>query len=133
MSVFDFLGSIIKPVSNLIDNIHTSDEERLKLRNEFAKMQNEIQSQVLGYETKLMTAQSSIINAEATGSSWMQRNWRPVTMLTMLILVVLEALGVTPKPLPEWFGTLFQIGLGGYVVGRSAEKVAPAIVKGLKR
>lgn len=68
-------------------------------------------------------AQAGAIMAEAQGHSWLQRNWRPITMLTFLVLVVLDAFAVLPNPIAEKMWTLLQIGLGGYVVGRSAEKI----------
>jgi len=71
----------------------------------------------------IMEAKSSIILAEAQGHSWLQRNWRPVAMLTFLVLVVLDAFAVLPNPIAEDMWDLLKIGLGGYVVGRSAEKI----------
>ena len=34
MGVLDFLSGIVKPITDLIDNLSTSDEERGKLQNE---------------------------------------------------------------------------------------------------
>ena len=127
MSVWGALSGLVKPVTELVDNLHTSDEERLKLQNELVQMQNGITSQVLEYETKLLQAQTAIITAEAQGSSWLQKSWRPITMLTFLALVVLDTLGFTAFRLAEEAWLLLQIGLGGYVVGRSAEKVIPKL------
>ena len=53
----------------------------------------------------------------------MQRNWRPITMLTFLALVVCDSFGWLANPLASEAWTLLQIGLGGYVAGRSVEKV----------
>jgi hypothetical protein len=68
-----------------------------------------------------------IITAEAQGESWLQRNWRPTVMLTLTGLVVAHWLGWTAPNLPEdqvlMLLDIVKIGLGGYVVGRSAEKV----------
>lgn len=127
MSIWNILSGLVKPVTDLVDNLHTSDEERLKLQNELVQMQNAITSQVLEYETKLLQAQTAVITAEAQGSSWLQKSWRPITMLTFLSLVVLDTLGFTAFRLAEEAWTLLQIGLGGYVVGRSAEKVIPKL------
>ena len=77
-------------------------------------------------------AQSSILGKEATGHSWLQRNWRPITMLTFLTLVVFDSLGWLQSDLRPEAWTLLQIGLGGYVIGRSAEKVLPALLEGTK-
>jgi hypothetical protein len=44
-------------------------------------------------------------------------------MLTFLALVVFDSFGWLPNPLANEAWTLLQIGLGGYVAGRSAEKM----------
>ena len=97
------------------------------------KIQNEMESKVLRYEQKLMEAQASVIQSEAQGESWIQRSWRPITMLTFLALVVLDSFGLLKFRLAEQAWTLLQIGLGGYVIGRSAEKLVPGVVKGLQK
>jgi len=129
MGIFSFISGIFKPAADLIDNLHTSEEEKLTLKKEMMQVQDEFQSKVLEYETKLMESQSSIIRAETTSSSWITRNWRPITMLTFLVLVVLDSFDVLANPLAPQAWTLLQIGLGGYVVGRSAEKIVPAFAK----
>ncbi len=127
MSAWKFLGSVMQPISDLVDELHTSDEERLKIKTELTAMQNQITGQVLGYEQRLMEAQAKVITAEAQGASWLQRNWRPITMLTFLVLVVCDTFGWTEFRLAQEAWTLLQIGLGGYVIGRSVEKAGPAI------
>lgn len=127
--ILSFLSGIAKPFFGTINELHTSEEEKLKLKNVLVEMQNVVTLKVLEYETKLMDAQSSIIKAEAQGASWLQRNWRPLTMITFLVLVVLDSFGWLPNPLAKEAWTLLQIGLGGYVIGRSAE----GITKNLKR
>ena len=124
MNILSFIGEIFKPAAKLIDDLHTSDEEKLTLKNKLTVIQNEMHSKVIDYETKLLDSQSSIIIAEASGQSWMQRSWRPITMLTFLGLVVFDSFGWLANPLAAEAWTLLQIGLGGYVTGRSIEKVA---------
>ena len=83
------------------------------------------------YAAELNSA-AQIITAEANSESWIARNWRPITMLSFVFIIfnnfVLvpygEAFGF-PMPsvmLPPDMFALLKIGLGGYVVGRSAEK-----------
>lgn len=78
-----------------------------------------------------ISAQSSIITAEATGESWLQRNWRPLVMLWFAMLVGAYWFGWTPDNLSEpSIAALFdivQFGLTGYIAGRSAEKVAKTV------
>lgn len=71
-----------------------------------------------------------IITAEANGS-WIQRNWRPVMMLVFTALIVARWFGVTAPNLTEieyrhlW--DIVELGIGGYVIGRSVEKVVPSV------
>jgi len=95
----------------------------MQLKNELAQIQFQFQSKVLEYETKLMQNKADIVKAEAQGKSWLQRNWRPITMITFLVLVVFDCFGLLTFRLSGEAWTLLQIGLGGYVVGRSGEKI----------
>ncbi len=133
MSVLSFLNEVIKPVTGLIDSLHTSDEEKSVLHNELSKIENSFAERVLDYEQQLSRMKADVIMSEAKGESWLQRSWRPITMLTFLGLVVLNTLGLTAVPIADQMWTLLQIGLGGYVVGRSAEKVIPSVVNKFKK
>ena len=132
MSLLTLLSSAITPVTNLIDEMHTSDDERLQAKNALAKLHAEMSSEIVTYETQLLKSKANIISAEANGKSWLQRNWRPITMLTFLALVVCDSLGLLPFRLAEDAWDLLKIGLGGYVVGRSAEKIAAPVAKVIK-
>jgi len=127
------VSAIFKPFADLVDNIHTSKEEKLTLGNALQSMQNQLASKVLELEGLLLQAQSNIITAEANGESWLQRNWRPITMLTFLVLIVLDSFGMLAFRLAEDAWDLLKIGLGGYVIGRSAEKIAPVVMQGFKK
>lgn len=48
-------------------------------------------------------------------------------MLSFLGLVVVDAFGMLAFQLADQPWLLLQIGLGGYVVGRSVEKISPQI------
>ena len=78
MSIFNFISNIFKPAVDLVDELHTSDEEKLKLQSMLKKVENDFNGKVLEYESRLMEAQSSIIRSESGGQSWLQRNWRPI-------------------------------------------------------
>lgn len=78
------------------------------------------------------------VRAEIVADSWMTRNWRPLTMLIFVTIVAnnyliapyIQALAAHPLaitlPMPPDLWALLKIGLGGYVIGRSAEKTASA-------
>ncbi len=132
MNPLAFISDIFAPAAKLVDDVHTSTEEKLELKAklkaldlELKKIEHEFRNTVIEYESKLMENQSKIIQAEATGQSWIQRNWRPITMLVFVALIVLFALGVITleEKFAQEFMRLVQIGLGGYVAGRSAEKI----------
>lgn len=128
MGFLDFIGGIFKPAAQLIDDLHTSDEEKLILKKEMMKLENDLTLRAMDLEKQLVESNSKNIQAEATGHSWMQRNWRPITMLTFLVLVVLDSFGWLPNPLAKEAWVLLQIGLGGYVAGRSIEKIVPGML-----
>ena len=132
MSLLANIVEIIKPVGQIIDQVHTSEEERAKLKNELFVLQAQLQVEVLEYEKNLLNKQSQIITAEAQGNSWLQRSWRPITMLTFLVLVCLDAFGWLAFRLSDQAWVLLQIGLGGYVIGRSGEKIAQPVIKAMK-
>tara|TARA_R110000744_G_scaffold272285_1_gene385294 strand:- start:176 stop:589 length:414 start_codon:yes stop_codon:yes gene_type:complete len=127
MNILGFIGEIFKPAATLIDGMHTSTEEKMVLNNQLTVIQNELTSKVIEYETALLAAKTSIITAEATGESWLQRNWRPITMLTFLVLVVFDSFGLLKFRLAAEAWVLLQLGLSGYVVGRSSEKIAVVV------
>jgi len=144
IAVTDLIGKAIQPVANLIDGMSTSGEERGKLRLALSEAQHGLIQEVLGYESKLVDAQASVILAEAQSQSWMARNWRPLLMLAFGGIVVWNYAGVT---LLEWLMAMFAptlaapprleltagvwtvltTGIGGYIGGRSAEKIAKTL------
>ena len=119
------VGEIIKAVAAPILSIIDKAVPNKDMANQ---LKSDIQNALINFDTKLLESQTAAIVAEAGGESWMQRNWRPVTMLTFTGLVVAHWLGYTPENLPETqvmaLLEIVKIGLAGYVVGRSAEKFA---------
>lgn len=79
-----------------------------------------------------LSERSGIIKTEAGSTHWITATWRPITMLTFTALIVARWLGWSAPGLSEaevlklW--DIVQLGLGGYVIGRSAEKIVPAMV-----
>ena len=76
---------------------------------------------------------AKIIETEAKGG-FLQRNWRPIMMLTFAGLMVAHWFGFTAPNIPESVQNsllnIILVGIGGYTVGRSAEKVATNFRKG---
>lgn len=85
----------------------------------------------------VFTAQASIVQSEASSNNWLASSWRPITMLTFVSLIVARWFGWAAPNLSEaeylklW--DIVQLGLGGYVIGRSVEKIVPTIADAFKR
>ena len=119
-----FSTKVFKQVGDVVDNLFTSEEERLNARNEIFKVLQDAQ-------LELQKMQTEIIVAEAKGN-WLQRSWRPILMLAFGFIVIYvkfiaPLFGFTIPPLENEFWNLLQLGIGGYVVGRSAEKIAKSV------
>lgn len=132
-----FTGSVNKvvdSVGNAIDNLITSDEEKLSLKNELAKIQIEAQNRKdeldLKYQEQLTQRQQN----DMTSDSWLSKNIRPLTLIFILVMYSLLSISsgfkfeVTEsyvKLLGEW-GMLI---MSFYFGGRSLEKIT-SLVKG---
>ena len=129
------ITGLFKAAGGIVDELHTSEKEKLSLKNAFAELQGNVMSDVLEYQKSLNEAQANIIMAEAGGKSWIQRSWRPVTMLTFVGIVLMRWFGLTaevPEAVEVELMSLIKIGLGGYVAGRSVEKVTEIASGALK-
>lgn len=129
MSVFDkLLGSSIKEtvkgISDAVSPFVTADKDKLAAKAQITT----IVTQALN---TLAMAQKELIGKEISGNS-LQRNWRPIVMLAFAAIVVYSkfvapCFGLPNTELEPDFWELLKIGIGGYVVGRSVEKVAERV------
>lgn len=107
------------------------------LLDKFFPDAGEQEKQKLTMFLAVFTAQAGIVNTEAASQHWLAANWRPVTMLTFVGLIVARWFGwAAPNLSPEEYIKLWDIvelGLGGYVIGRSVEKIVPSITSALKK
>ena len=97
------------------------------------KLKAELQTQLLQSHTQELQAASRIIEAEAK-AGWFASSWRPLLMYVLIFILVWNYVigpvikiflgAVITFELPGDVWTLLNVGLGGYVVGRSAESVA---------
>lgn len=84
-------------------------------------------------ELKELDAAMQIITAEARSEHWLVSAWRPITMLTFVFIIAnnyilypylslfWEAAPALEIPADMW--DLLKLGLGGYVMGRTGEKM----------
>jgi hypothetical protein len=129
LSITDLIAGIFKPAAELIDELHTSDDERLQAKTHLLDVQAAAMQRVFDYESQALQAKASIVQAEAQSEHWITATWRPITMLTFLTLAVGDSMGWLPNPLRDEAWMLLQIGLGGYVVARSGEKIVNTVKK----
>ncbi len=114
------LQSLIPLIGSIADKVFDSQEEKEK------------------FKAELNRAAADVVMSEAKGESWLQRNWRPITMLSFLILLGSYWFGFAPDYLienpavVERVFVLLQIGIGGYIGGRTVEKTAKTIAPILK-
>jgi len=97
------------------------------------KLKSQLQTQLLQSHTQELTAAAKIIEAEAK-AGWFASSWRPLLMYVLIFILVWNyVIGPVIKiffgsiitfELPGDVWTLLNVGLGGYVIGRSAESVA---------
>ncbi len=116
-----FSTGVISEINKVIDNLFTSDEERMQAKNQMLKVLKQQQ-------LELQRLQTEIIVAEANGN-WLQRSWRPILMLAFgfIVIYVKFLAPLFDLKIPELeneFWNLLQIGIGGYVIGRTGEKIA---------
>lgn len=120
------LGQVVKSV------FPNADDELKRL-----ELQNQIQLALIANSAALETAAASIVKAEAESENWLTSSWRPILMLVFGSLIVARWFGFTAPGITEavelklW--GILEVGIGGYVIGRSVEKAAPAVAAALKK
>lgn len=131
--VGEILGILGKVAGGVADRIFPDPEQELKR----IELQQALQAAVLERTSEIERAAAEVVKAEAQGQSWLQRTWRPITMLVFVALIVARWLGWSAPNLGEaevlklW--DIVEIGLGGYVIGRSAEKILPGVIQSMKK
>ena len=123
---------LISAMFKTVDKVVDSKEEKEKIK---AK----IQEQVISGEMKELQSAANIILAETKSESWLARSWRPLLMMVAIIIIANNYLFVPyanaflgvgiQLELPDALWTLLTIGVGGYSLGRSSEKVAEKLKK----
>ncbi len=123
-------NDLIKSGGNVIDQIATSDEEKMKAKNELSK-------HVFDALGKIQEGQREVLLSETRGN-WLQRSWRPILMLAFGFIVIYayfiepafflgaDETGIA-ESLNDNFWGLLKLGIGGYIIGRSTEKVAGTV------
>jgi hypothetical protein len=97
------------------------------------KLKSQLNTQLLQSSTQEFKAAAAIVEAEAK-ANWFAASWRPMLMYVLIFILVWNYIvgpiikvftgSVISFELPSDVWTLLNIGLGGYVVGRSGESIA---------
>jgi hypothetical protein len=124
---------VLQAVAPLAKILFNTVDKAVADKDLAAKLKSDLQTQMLQSHTQELTAAAKIIEAEAK-AGWFASSWRPLLMYVLIFILIWNyVLGPVilfffkasiTITLPGDVWTLLQIGLGGYVVGRSAESVA---------
>lgn len=119
------LEGVTEAVNGIIDRLSLPAREKRQLQEELTRL-------FTARERELAEAKSLVVREEAAGN-WLQRSWRPLVMLVFAGIIVAGVFTNVPMLADSSrFWDLLELGIGGYVVGRSGEKIASALFK-LKR
>ena len=114
---------LVEGVGNVIDDLHTSKEEKLEAEQKIKEL-------VASYQTSLEKEISTRWDSDMKSDSWLSKNIRPMTLAFLVISTVLMIFidaGTINFVVEEKWTDLLQIVLitviGAYFGGRSLEKV----------
>ena len=112
-------------ISKVLDKSVTDKDQK-------EQIEKEIQLAILSQGGEFNRQAGDIILAEAKSEHWITATWRPLLMMVIVFIVawnyafvpVVAAFGANllVLDLPDQLWTLLTVGVGGYTVGRSAEK-----------
>ena len=117
------LNKLVGDAGNIIDEVVTTKEEKMKLKNEMKKM-------LLDSERDLQQNVTDRWKADMASDSWLSKNVRPMTLIFVLactmMLIFIDA-GFVNFVVEEKWTDLLQLTLITIIVsyfgGRSIEKV----------
>ena len=115
-------ADLVKGVGGVIDNLHTSKEEKLAA-------EQKIQELVSDYETKMEANITDRWKADMNSDSWLSKNVRPMILIFLVVSTVLMIFidaGTIAFTVEQKWTDLLQLVLitviGAYFGGRSFEK-----------
>ena len=127
LNLLGAIGPIAKIALGVIDKSVTDKDLKEKLKSQ-------ITSQMLDNDSKELQSAASIIKAEASSQHWLTATWRPALMWICIIVIFNNYIlmpfanlifgTAVELTIPDPMWNLLTIGVGGYIAGRSAEKVA---------
>ena len=113
---------LVEGVGGVIDNLHTSKEEKLEAEQKIKKI-------VASYQATLEKEISSRWNADMQSDSWLSKNVRPLVLIFLVIatvlLIFIDAGAINFTVEAKWTDLLQLVlitVIGAYFGGRSLEK-----------
>ena len=102
-------------------------------KDQAAQAAQELRLAMLEHEQTAQQVARDAVVAEAKSEHWVTAAWRPITMLVFVVIIANNYIlapyidlffdsGLTLE-IPDQMWSLLQIGLGGYLAGRSGEKI----------
>jgi len=114
---------LVKGVGGIIDNLHTSAEEK-------ADAERKIKDMIMGYEAEMQKQVTERWKVDMNSDSWLSKNVRPLVLVFLVIatvlLVFIDAGAINFKVEDKWTDLLQLVlitVIGAYFGGRSLEKV----------
>ena len=115
-------ADLVKGVGGVIDNLHTSEEEKLAAENKIKEL-------VANYEVQMEQQISDRWKADMNSDSWLSKNVRPLVLIFLVVCTVLMIFidaGTINFTVEEKWTDLLQLVLitviGAYFGGRTMEK-----------
>lgn len=128
-ALLPILGGIFGQITKSIFPDPADELKRMEL-------QQQLQLALLQQSAAIEAASADIVKTEAASSHWLAANWRPMLMVFFAGLIGARWFGWSAQGISEteylklW--DIVQLGLGGYVIGRSAEKALPGVVAAMR-
>ena len=116
-------AELVKGVGGVIDNLHTSKEEKLEAERKIKEL-------MANYEVEMEKNITSRWEADLKSDSWLSKNVRPLVLIFLIIctmlLIFIDAGALNFEVKSSWVDLLQLVlitVIGAYFGGRSLEKV----------
>tara|TARA_R110000765_G_scaffold157199_1_gene260374 strand:- start:611 stop:997 length:387 start_codon:yes stop_codon:yes gene_type:complete len=116
-------ADLVKGVGGVIDNLHTSEEEKLEA-------ERKIKEVIANYEVEMEKNITSRWEADLKSDSWLSKNVRPLVLVFLIVctmlLIFIDAGTLNFEVKSSWVDLLQLVlitVIGAYFGGRSLEKV----------
>ena len=116
-------AELVKGVGGVIDNLHTSKEEKLEA-------ERKIKEVIANYEVEMEKNITSRWEADLKSDSWLSKNVRPLVLIFLIVctmlLIFVDAGALNFEVKSSWVDLLQLVlitVIGAYFGGRSLEKV----------